>query len=513
MPHKRRNSAETDIAGKLPFNIAIVGGGRACKFFLEMIRTNSFPYLNINILGVCDIDPEAQGLIAAKKLGIYTTSDFRDFFAFENLDSIIELTNSRDVLLDLVKHRPRRVGVVEHNIGRFFRSLFEMNQQLKSVQQQVLFEKMSSDFLIQQSNAAIAVINTDFTVADANEVYLKMIGKSKAETLGQYCYAVYHGLNAPCSSARLAMKCPMLETLKTGKSAHVIQESPNFKNQPVYSNIVTYPLKDPDGEICKIIEIWRDITEEITARWEDRARELKADLNKMVQEDRMISLGKLVASCVHEINNPIQGLLTFSDLMREILKESYPTQANIEKFKHYLSLMSEELERCGSIVSGLLSFSRESPLEYKSIDINEVLDAVIKLTRHKMALQNIELRTDLAKGIIIVRGDANRLQQTLLNLIFNAIEAMPEGGRLHIASAPVRDGKQIQIEIRDTGCGIPDADMDHIFDPFFTTKGEGEGTGLGLSIVYGVTKNHGGRIRVKSEEGKGTVFTLIFPIL
>ena len=216
-------------------------------------------------------------------------------------------------------------------------------------------------------------------------------------------------------------------------------------------------------------------------------------MNKMVQEDRMISLGKLVASCVHEINNPIQGLLTFSDLMARILARGDPQPEDLEQFQHFLSIMSKELERCGSIVSGLLSFSREIPLEYKSIDLNEVLDAVITLTRHKMELQNIRLVRNTHSGTLVVKGDNNRLQQTFLNLLFNAIEAMPEGGRLEITSLSNREKREALVEIKDTGCGIRKEYIDHIYDPFFTTKKEGEGTGLGLSIVYGVVNNHRGK--------------------
>ncbi len=503
-------SSNGGIPEKLQLNIAIVGGGSACRSFLERLQADSFPYVEVNLVGVCDINPKAEGFLMAKKMGIYTTNDFRDFFTLKNLDSIIELTHKKEVLLELIRLRPKNLGVVEHNIGRFFTAFLKLTNQLKSMEHQVTLEKMSSDFLIQNIDAAVVVLNTDFTIAEANEAYLKIVKKSKEEVLGHYCYEIYYGLSAPCSSSRPTLKCPMFETLRTGKIAQVIHEYPIAKDQATYCNIVTYPLKNQDDEIFEVIEIWRDITEEISSQWEERTRELKADLNKMIQEDRMISLGKLSASCVHEINNPIQGLLTFSDLMQEILSEGYPTEENLEKFRHFLSLMSTELERCGNIVSGLLSFSRETQLEYKSLNFNDVLDSVITLTRHKMELQNIRLVTDLTDGIIIVRGDANRLQQALLNLVFNAIEAMPEGGQLGIVTKLNETEKNFQVRIQDTGNGIPEEIQDHIYDPFFTTKEEGNGTGLGLSIVYGVTKNHGGKINVKSTVGKGTVFTLTF---
>ena len=502
-----------DIPPKIPLNIAIVGGGRACKFFLELLKGNSFPYLDIHIVGVCDINPEAAGLKMAETMGIFTTNDFKDFFKLEKLDSIIELTNSRDVLLDLVKLRPKDVGVVEHNIGRFFRSFYLLDERLKSAEYQISLEKLATQFIIQESNAAIVVLNTDYTIVEANDAYLKMVKKSMQEVVGAYCYEVYYNLKAPCSVSRPALKCPMLETLKTGKTAQVIHEFPNQQNVTTYGNIVTYPIKEQNGEIFRVMEIWRDITEEISLRWEKRTKELKDDLNKMVQEDRMISLGKLAASCVHEINNPIQGLLTFTDLMQEILTEGSPTAEDLKKFNQYLSLMSGELERCGNIVSGLLSFSRETSLEYKNINLNDVIDAVITLTLHKMELQNIELVSEPVPGMNLIRGDANRLQQALLNLIFNAVEAMPEGGWLRILSKLDETQKKLIVEIEDTGQGIPEKHLDNLYDPFFTTKKEGEGTGLGLSIVYGVIKNHGGKIKVHSTLGKGTKFTISFPVI
>ena len=507
------NKIVNAIPTRLPLNIAIVGGGKACKFFLELLQTDYFKSLDINLIGVCDIDPEAEGLQMAEQMGIYTTDNFKDFFEFKDLDSILELTNSRDVLLDLVKLRPKGVGVLEHNIGQFFRLFYNVDQQLKSAEYQASLQKMFSDFLIQQSNEAIVVLNTDFTIIEVNESYLNIVNKKRENVLGAYCYEAYYGLNAPCASSYPLMQCPMLETLRTGESAHVVHEYTGKKNGTVYGNVVTYPLRNQDGDIFQVIEIIRDITDAISTGWERRVKELKADLNKMVQEDRMISLGKLAASCVHEINNPIHGLLTFTDLMQEILAEGDPAPERLEKFKEFLTIMSSELERCGNIVTGLLSFSRDCPLAYKNIIFNEIIDAVTRLTRHKMELQNIRLVTDFQAGIAMVKGDANRLQQVLLNLIFNAIEAMPDGGELCITSRLVKNKQEIQIEIRDTGYGIPEKQINHIFDPFFTTKKEGEGTGLGLSIVYGVVNNHGGKIRAESQENEGTVFILNFPVL
>lgn len=506
-----KSSFSTDVAPHA-INLAIVGGGRTCRFFLELLQQEPFPFLNINIAGVCDKDPKAEGLVLAQKMGLYTTNNFKDLFKIKNLDSILELTSSREVWLEIIRLRPKGVGVLEHNIGRLLRNLFSINQRLESTEQQLVFEKMFSEFLIQESTAAIVILNTDFTIVETNEAYLKVVEKTKEEVTGAHCYNISHGLSTPCSSAQPGLRCPMVETLRTGKSAHVVHDHYVSGGQSKYCNIVTYPLKDYNGEISRVIEVWRDITEELSPSWEERVKELKSDLQKLVQEDRMISLGKLAASCAHEINNPIQGLLTFSLFMQEILAEGEPSHEDLEQFKKHLSLMSKELERCGNIVSGLLSFSRESTIEYKDTDLNEVLNAVITLTRHTMELRGVDLIAKLSPGLLMIRGNSSQLQQCFLNLIFNAVEAMPDGGQLTILSKLDRAKKNALIEIRDTGYGIPKENLNHIYDPFFTTKGEGVGTGLGLSIVYRVTKNHEGKIKIDSEVGKGSSFILNFPL-
>jgi two-component system NtrC family sensor kinase len=497
---------------KLPLNLAIVGGGGACKFFLDLLQMDSLTSLHINIVGVCDIDPEAEGFRLARELGIHTTNDFRDLFKIKDLDGVIELTGDREVLLELIRLRPRGLGVVEHNISRLLRSLFIVNKGLRLAEQRVSIEKGISDFLIQQTNERIVILNPDFRIVEANESYLEAVGKSKEEVIGDHCYKITHGLTSPCSSTQPELGCPLLETLKTGKSAHVIHEHPTPDGQPFYCDMVTYPLIDQTGEIVRVIEIWRDITDTLSSKLERRVNEMKADLKKVIQEDRMISLGKLVASSVHEINNPIQGLLTFSDLMRNILEEGEPGPQDLENFKKYLSLMSSELERCGAIISGLLSFARQFETEYMGVDLNEILEQVTNLTRHRMEIQNVRLTLELPPRPMIINGNLNQLQQCFLNLIFNALEAMPKGGELIVRSYPGKAPKRARVEIRDTGCGIAEEDLGHIFDPFFTAKEEGEGTGMGLSIVYGILKNHEGEVQVDSQVGKGTSFVLSFPI-
>jgi signal transduction histidine kinase len=199
--------------------------------------------------------------------------------------------------------------------------------------------------------------------------------------------------------------------------------------------------------------------------------------------------------------------------MEDILAKGQPNSKDLGELKEFVSLMTPELERCGKIVSGLLSFSRETALEYKNINLNKVLEAIIALTHHKLELQSIKLTTQLCPEPLWVQGNASRLEQCLLNLVFNAMEAMPEGGELWVVSKLDPAQKNVLVEIRDTGLGIHEENLNHIFDPFFTTKEVGQGTGLGLSIAYGIVKNHSGHIRVESQVEKGSSFFLKFPYL
>jgi two-component system, NtrC family, sensor kinase len=497
---------------KISLNLAVVGGGQTCKFFLELLQKEIFPYLHIRISAVCDINPEAEGYLFAKEMGIFTTNDFRELFKIEGLNFIIELTNNRDVLLELIRLRPGGIGILEHNITRLFHTLFVMNQKLEAAQQQVAFEKEVSHFLFEQTNERIVVLNPDFMILEASESFLNAVGQPKGAVIGARCHEVSHGLSEPCSRYQPDMGCPLMETLRSGAPAHVIHDHPRPDGGTTYCELVTYPLKDSAGQILRVIEIWRDVTDKFSLQVERRVNKVKENLQKLIQEDRMISLGKLVASSVHEINNPIQGLMTFSGLMLDILEQGDLSHERIKDFKKYLSLMSKELERCGNIVSGLLSFSRQSATEYRHVDLWETLKQALTLTKHRMDIQNIHLETRPWADPLIVVGDVNQLQQCFLNLLFNAIEAMPDGGRLFVSSELDRARHEARIIIRDTGHGIPQEIMGHIFDPFFTTKEEEKGTGLGLSIVYGVVKNHKGHVGVDSQVGEGASFLLTFPL-
>ena len=237
-----------------------------------------------------------------------------------------------------------------------------------------------------------------------------------------------------------------------------------------------------------------------------------ADQARILHQDKMMSMGRLAASVVHEINNPLSGILNYIRLMTRILRRGPLPDDRREKFMQYLELVENETDRCSHIVSSLLAFSRKSPPTFGPVQIEDLLQRSTALSRHKMELQNIKLVSEIEPGLPRVSGDFNQLQQCVINLIFNAIDAMPEGGTLTIGGKWDQTENQLKISVSDSGPGISDSDLPHIFEPFFTTKKEGYGVGLGLSTIYGIMQHHQGAVDVKSRSGEGTTFTLRLPV-
>jgi len=182
------------------------------------------------------------------------------------------------------------------------------------------------------------------------------------------------------------------------------------------------------------------------------------------------------------------------------------------QFTSYLALVETETDRCSKIVSSLLTFSRRSPVSIGPVSINEILDRSIVLARHRLELGNVSLATRIADHLPDISGDANQLQQCLLNLIFNAVDAMPDGGTLTLSAASEPNPNTVAIRVTDTGHGIREEDMGHLFEPFYTTKQEGHGIGLGLSTTYGIIDRHGGSLTAASQPGRETTFEIRLPV-
>jgi two-component system NtrC family sensor kinase len=234
---------------------------------------------------------------------------------------------------------------------------------------------------------------------------------------------------------------------------------------------------------------------------EERTAALRSAQDQLVRSEKLSSLGKLSASIAHEINNPLAGILTFAKLTVRTLDQGPPDDATRRSLIKHLHLVERETERCSAIVRNLLDFARERPLALKDTNVLAVVDEALQLLGNQIQIQGVALQRKLAP-VPPVDGDFGQLRQAFVNVIMNACEAMPRGGKLAIETALVEDGRWVEIAFQDSGPGIPPDHLSKIFDPFFTTKEKG--TGLGLSVVYGIVERHGGKIEIGTELGKGT---------
>ena len=249
----------------------------------------------------------------------------------------------------------------------------------------------------------------------------------------------------------------------------------------------------------------------MTLRIEEVIIEKDKMSDQVVEAGRLASIGELAAGIAHEINNPVAIMVEEAGWIQDLLAEDDPaTPDNLAEIERATAQIKTQGGRCKEITHKLLSFARKTDPTIKQIDLNEMVQEMITLVDQKARYTSVEIETQLDTGLPPVWVSAAEMQQVLLNLLNNSVDAMDSsGGNIHI-STQLNDG-QIILKIADNGCGIAEADLSRIFDPFYTTKPVGQGTGLGLSICYGIIKKLGGNIQVQSTKGKGTTFSIIFP--
>ena len=272
-----------------------------------------------------------------------------------------------------------------------------------------------------------------------------------------------------------------------------------------------------DDELGDLAASFNKMTAEVAgeqARIEEQVRRKTAELERvyktLLSTEKLASIGKLAATVAHEINNPLFGILTYSRLVRrELGKQDF---AGRDDLAEQLETIERESKRCGDLVKNLLTFGRQAPSHRELNDLNVVARRAVALLKHKLDLQNVELRECLAADLPPVECDANQMQQVLIVLLVNASEAMPKGGSVTLSTALDPASDHVVVRVKDTGSGIPEDVLPHIFDPFFTTKQDQLRTGLGLAVAHSIVEQHGGEISAQSTPGEGTEFMVALPV-
>lgn len=375
--------------------------------------------------------------------------------------------------------RLRTLGVLGRELAHALR--------LKRIEYRLRHERRKLNDVLKAMGDGVLIIDSQLRVLWSSEHGDDVVAGS-ARPPGDICYKHLRGRDGPCPD------CPAVTALSSGRLeiGEVQVASPDRGHR--WYQVTAAPLKDHAGEVQQLIVLSHDVTERHLLK------------QRLIWSDRLSAVGELIAGVAHELNNPLAAVLGFSELL---LAGDVP-----ESIRQDLVRVHKEAGRCRKIVQNLLSFARRAPAEKHLVNINELIRATLELTAYQLQLDNVTVCAELNRQLPPTMADGQQLQQVFLNVINNAHDAIRDKGMPGTLTVSTRrSDNRILVRFTDTGCGIRPRDLQRIFDPFYTTKEVGEGTGLGLSLAYGIVKEHNGDIHVDSAVGKGTSFTMELPIL
>ena len=337
-----------------------------------------------------------------------------------------------------------------------------------------------SENIVESLNVGVLAVDLDGIVEAWNTRMEQVFGVARADAVGQ-----------PLSSLLPPeLVHEIVARVDQEQITGIYKQRLQREGRSLILNVSITPLVGKAGENIGRLLLFDDVTQR------ERMEE------QMTQTEKLTSLGLLAAGVAHEVNTPLAVISNYIQMLAKQMPEGDPRHSIIDK-------IVKQTFRASEIVNNLLNFSRTGAGELADVDLNRVVEETLSLVAHPLKTSQIQVVKQLTDGIPPVRGSANKLQQVFLNLFLNARDAMPSGGLLEVRTA-AHNGS-VEIEVVDTGNGIPREHIHRIFDPFFTTKATGRGTGLGLSVTYGIIKEHAGKIDVRSMPGRGTSFHLEFP--
>jgi two-component system NtrC family sensor kinase len=320
------------------------------------------------------------------------------------------------------------------------------------------------------------------------------LGLPRGEVLGKNIFDVL------TKQSRELLEREFSRVFATGEIHRIEQETFTGSGETNHWLISKIPMRaDENDQVSHVITVGENITARVKAH------------RAVARAEKLAAVGRLAAGVVHEINNPLATIAACAESLEKRIEEgAFSDSPDAEDLREYLGLIRDEAFRCKSITNGLLDFSRLRAGQRVPVDMTEVIKATARLVTHQQRGENVQIVVEAAAGLPAVSGDVGQLQQAVVALATNAIDAMPEGGTLTLRA--IRSESRVLVQVTDTGIGITPENMTKIFDPFFTTKDVGRGTGLGLAVCYGILSDHGGRLDVRSSLGTGTTFTITLPI-
>jgi len=359
----------------------------------------------------------------------------------------------------------------------------------------------------------INIVDKDYNIVFLNEASSRLARKKRQSLLGSKCYAELWKEKSPCENCVTGM------VFVTGKPQQTIVWDSDSEGKRFCIEKFAFPILNNDGKVEYAVEIFRDITERKLLEEEREQQrlelgkrireirhayeELKSLQNQLLQAEKMASIGLLASSLAHELDTPLTTISGYCELLSEEIKD-----ANL---LGRIKTISEQISRCQKTIRNMLEFSRKSNLEKTQHNIRGLINNTLSVVEHRLLIHKIKLHKNFDEQTPSLFVDGNQIQQVILNLVNNSVDALPHGGDVFVETRVNKKTSSVEIIFEDNGIGIPVENQKHIFTPFFTTKETGKGTGLGLSICKNIITNHNGKMELENRVGGGTRFIISLP--
>jgi PAS domain S-box-containing protein len=364
----------------------------------------------------------------------------------------------------------------------------KLYQEQRAHTEELALLKEFNESIVESVNVGLLAVNEDGKIIRCNSTFEEMLGLSREEAIGKPVEEVFDEAFAANLNNILGKSRWHLTEIRNAYKLH----TSDSKGRSLILNVAVAPLRSVSNEQTGAIVVLENVSSRVKLE------------ETLQQSEKLSSIGLLAAGVAHEVNTPLTGVSSYTQMLLGMIPETDPKHALLQK-------MQRQTDRASNIVGNLLNFSRTgNAIELSEVDINKLLDDTLQLLEPQLRKSNVQVVKDYAAAPPKVFGNGGKLQQVFTNLILNARDAMFDGGTITLVTT-LGEADEIFIEVTDTGEGIPAENLNKIFDPFFTTKGVGNGTGLGLAVAYGIVQEHSGTIEAISPNGSGTTFKLVFP--
>jgi len=469
------------------FPIAIVGTGKGLQPYIDVLANPQLkvhmPWLRLAAACVCDDGtPDWDGL---EKPGVYDDPLLMRE-EHPDLQLVIETRHNGDRACP--EHPPCDAPCLADKAADFFLGLLKDTVQSKACAMDLVYANTLFRTIFEEVEEDIILLDTKGVIVDVNRNVHERKGMHREDILGLSCWEV-EGSDFCCES--FDGRCPFKTTLRSGRKAEEIHSYVDESGRMRYFRVYTYPVFDANRKLTHIMEIRRDITNRTNMEL------------RLQQSEKMAAIGELATYIAHEIRNPLFAIGGFAN---SLLRSPSLDETAREK----VSIILQESRRLDGILKSILNFARPTDARQTVVDINRVIRDTMDVMSMACKEKGIETRLELARNIARVKGDTEMLKQCLINMIKNAMEAMPDGGVLTIRTSLT--GSHVRVELLDTGRGIPQELRDKVFNPFFSTKEQG--AGLGLPMTKKIVEEMGGKVELHSKSGEGTRIVLdLLPVL